>query len=107
MESIRKKKGIGRIFKVTWPVLALAVLLFFFAGVSNLASGSSENELQQLEDSLRRAAVSCYATNGVYPEDLDYIVEHYGVQIDENKFFVDYTIFGSNIFPDITVIRVE
>ena len=47
----------------------------------------------------------CYAVEGAYPESLDYLKENYGLTYDENLFFVDYHIDGSNIFPDITIIE--
>ena len=35
----------------------------------------------------------------------EYLKDHYGVRIDEEKFAVDYRIFASNVMPDITVLR--
>ena len=61
--------------------------------------------MQQLEESLRRSAVACYAAEGVYPPDLAYLEEHYGVQIDEKRFAVYYDAFASNMMPDITVLE--
>ena len=39
------------------------------------------------------------------PPDLAYLEEHYGVQIDEERFTVSYVVFGSNLMPDITVLE--
>lgn len=36
---------------------------------------------------------------------LAYLEEHYGVQIDEERFTVSYVVFGSNLMPDITVLE--
>ena len=51
------------------------------------------------------SCVACYAAEGVYPPDLAYLEEHYGVQIDEERFTVSYVVFGSNLMPDITVLE--
>ena len=90
------------------PVLAavaiLAVLLWFFAAMGNLTRDSGEEEREQLETALRRSAVACYAAEGVYPPTLEYLTEHYGVQI-EDEYIVFYEIFASNLMPDITVLE--
>ena len=90
---------------VLLPVAIVAVLLLFLTGLSNLDRDSSEEGRQQLEDALRRAAVACYAAEGVYPPTLEYLVAHYGVQIDEDRYRVFYEIFADNLMPDITVLE--
>ena len=87
------------------PVGFLAAVLWLVTAVSDLASGQDEEAMQQLEESLRRSAVACYAAEGVYPPDLAYLEEHYGVQIDEKRFVVYYDAFASNMMPDITVLE--
>ena len=87
------------------PLLAVAVLLVFLTSLSNLEQGRSTEGKHQLEDALRRASVACYAAEGIYPPDLDYLREHYGIQIDETRYTVVYDIFASNLMPDITVLE--
>ena len=60
-----------------------------------------------MEDALRRAAVACYAAEGIYPPDISYLEEHYGIQIDKDRFAVYYDVFASNLMPDITVIEKQ
>jgi len=87
------------------PVFATAILLCFLTGLSNLQRGRSQEGKQQLEEALRRAAVACYAAEGMYPPDLEYLQEHYGLQIDEEQYTVVYDVFASNLMPDITVLE--
>lgn len=87
-------------------LLALAVVLCFVTALSNLDRGRGEAGRQQLEDTLRRAAVACYATEGIYPPHLDYLTEHYGIQVDEDRYAVFYDIFAENLMPDITVVEL-
>ena len=104
----RKKSGVLAALRgLLMPLGALAVLLFFFPALSNLDQGRDAQGRQQLEDALRRAAVACYAAEGVYPPDLAYLEEHYGIQIDRTRYWVFYDIFGSNLMPDITVLEYE
>ena len=91
------------------PVLlipaVLAVLLIFLSGLSNLRDGRSSEGRQQLEDAVRRAAVACYAAEGIYPPDLAYLEAHYGIQVDREHYTVVYEAFASNLMPDVTVLE--
>lgn len=87
------------------PALAVVVLLCFFSAVSNLTNGHADEDMQQLEEALRRAAVACYAAEGVYPPDLAYMQERYGIQINEKRYVVDYIFIADNLMPDITVLE--
>ena len=101
-----QRKRLRRILSILLaPVGFLAAVLWLVTAVSDLASGQDGEALQQLEESLRRTAVACYAAEGVYPPDLAYLEEHYGVQIDEKRFVVYYDAFASNMMPDITVLE--
>ena len=86
-------------------VLAVVVLLCFTTALSNLTAGSSAQGKEQLETALRRSAVACYAAEGIYPDDIAYLQEHYGIQINEERYTVIYTVFASNLMPDITVLE--
>ena len=82
-------------------------LAIFFGAMGNLNADSGEQSRRQLEETLRRAAVACYAAQGAYPPDLSYIEEHWGVQIDRSRYTVFYRVEGSNLMPDITVLERE
>ena len=71
------------------PLAVLAVLLCFTTALGNLDSAQSEESMRQLEQALRRGCVACYAAEGSYPADLDYLKEHYGIQVDETQYVVD------------------
>lgn len=102
----RKKSGAAALLGgILLPLAAAVVLLWFAAAVDSLDSGRSEEDLRQLEETLRRSCVACYAAEGVYPPDLDYIKEHYGLQIDEERYTVKYSAFAENLMPDITVLE--
>ena len=69
-------------------VLLSGLLLWFFSAINHLRVGQHEEGRAQLEKALRRAAVACYATEGVYPPTLDYLKQHYGIQIDKRKLYI-------------------
>ncbi|MDR2355488.1 MAG: hypothetical protein LBE16_04755 [Clostridiales Family XIII bacterium] len=94
--------------KIILPIaLFLVVLALFVLAVSEIA-GKSENEGMQLTaESIRRAAVQCYALEGVYPADFEYLKEHYAVQPDESKYIIYYTYTASNLMPVIDVLSAN
>lgn len=85
----------------------MAAAICLAVSVSNLQSGRDRQGRQQLEDTIRRAAVTCYATEGIYPPTLKYLERHYGVQVDTKRYTVDYHVFAENLVPDITVLENE
>ena len=85
----------------------LLVLVMFMTALFNLEAGHRSEGKQQLEDAVRRAAVACYAAEGIYPPDLEYLEEHYGIQVDRDRYTVMYDVFASNLMPDVTVLENE
>ena len=83
----------------------LLVLMMFMTALSNLESGRRSEGREQLEDAVRRAAVACYAAEGIYPPDVEYLEEHYGIQVDRDRYTVVYDAFASNLMPDVTVLE--
>jgi len=100
MRKMRRRWGL-----VLLPAAVILVLLLFLTGLSNLERGHGEEGRQQLEQAIHRAAAACYAAEGIYPPDLDYLKEYYGIQVDESRFAVFYEVFASNLMPDITVLE--
>ena len=87
--------------------------LLFFAGVialfnlstNLLSSGTASRQMESLRSALINDITYCYATTGRYPMDLDEIKNTYGLTYDEDLFFVDYHVQGSNVFPDVTILE--
>ena len=79
-------------------------VLFFLKGIGTVDNMTYDEEAESLENALRTDIAQCYAVEGTYPPDLSYLMDHYGLYYDEDKFYVDYTSIGSNIMPDITII---
>ena len=50
-------------------------------------------------------AIQCCSIEGNYPQDLDYLNEYYGLQIDETKYIVVYKALGSNVMPQVDVLE--
>lgn len=104
---MRRKKNawVSPLRGLLFPAAAAAVLLFFAMALNSLDSDRAETDKRQLEDTLRRACVACYAAEGVYPPSETYLEEHYGIQIDKERYTVRYTAIAENLMPDITVLE--
>ena len=102
---MRRRESKVLLAGILLPVAVLAILMCFLMGVSNLTKGQADEDKRQLEEVLRRSAVACYAAEGIYPPDLAYLEEHYGIQINEERYVVSYDALAENLMPDITVLE--
>ena len=84
---------------------ALVLILCFWSALSRLESGQRAEGKQQLEEAARRAAVTCYASEGFYPPDVAYMQVHYGLQWEESRYTIRYERVADNLMPDITVLE--
>lgn len=88
-----------------FPVLSfLIIIVLFYQMLLNLSATNTAEQKKSLERALSRSVVHCYAVEGSYPSNLEYLKENYGIYYDPQQFFVDYQPIGSNIMPNITVI---
>lgn len=99
----RKKRGILPL--LTLLGVGILILACFLGALDSLKQGELELSREQLEQAVRRAAVSCYATRGSYPDTLEDLVEDSGLLVDEERFIIHYEAFARNLMPDITVME--
>lgn len=106
MKNLRENRP-RYIFKsIVLPAILGVLLLGVLAlGVWRFNVMSLEQDRELTCAALKKAAVQCYADEGRYPADVEYLYEHYGVHVDTDEFFVNYNCAASNVFPNITVTR--
>lgn len=103
--TTKKKRDFFLWKEVVLPVaLFLAILLFLRSGINSLGSATAREQLSSAKQAVVNATVQCYALEGRYPPNVDYLREHYGLQVDPEKYIVHYSIFSHHIMPDIDVI---
>lgn len=99
-----KKHGLAR-----GLVLTLAVFAALFGGAvaafQKIGSSSENMEEQLVLDAVRRAALTCYAVEGAYPQSLEALERGYGLAYNKDAYIVSYDAFASNIMPNIQVLR--
>ena len=91
----------GRLASAAFFVVILAL---FIVGLDSLSGTTARQEAEGLKNSILQSAVHCYALEGFYPDSLEYLEEHYGLQYDRARYVVSYEVFGSNMMPDVSVI---
>ena len=89
-------------------VLVMALLLVgVWLIVSRVDTAQHGAQTQFVADAVRNAALNCYAVEGAYQNDLEYLRSHYGLAYDQDRYFVTYDAFASNQLPEINVVEWE
>lgn len=103
----KRKISIQKIWLLITNLFLIICILIFIFGIQNMKSNSSAEQIRHLRDVVTKDIAQCYALEGTYPPNLEYLEEHYGLRYDKKLFYIDYISIGSNIFPDISIISLE
>lgn len=97
-----------RVGKITILLLCLLIVcviagaLFFWA-VSSGNRNMEEESAAALQQAISSSARQCYIVEGVYPSDLAYLEENYGLQINREDYYVTYDAYAQNLPPSVRV----
>ncbi len=107
MKNLKKTRWMERNGVLQTFLFPLLVFVFTLvcAGVSVCYFQKSSNlqSIDLLRQSARRAVVQCYAIEGCYPENVEYLEQEYGLHYNHDKYFIDYQAFASNVMPNVEV----
>ena len=84
-------------------LLIAAVLVGAVFLVNRISSVQETAETEIVRNAVKNAALTCYAVEGAYPDDIEYLREHYRLAYDEERYLITYDAFASNMIPDIWV----
>ena len=84
-------------------LLFVALMVGFVLMINSITSSGGSQEIELVRDAVKNAALTCYAVEGMYPEDLQYLRDHYKLAYNEERFIVTYDAFASNLMPAIQV----
>ena len=87
-------------------LVMLLVLCGVWILVTRVGKSSGEAQTQFVTEAVHNAALTCYAVEGAYPNDLEYLRKNYGLAYDESRYMVTYSAFASNLLPEIYVTEV-
>ncbi len=100
---------IKKLFFSTTSMAVLLITLVIVAvnmSVSNISQDVVEQQKILLENAVTRSAVQCYAIEGVYPSDLNYLKDNYNLVYDEEQYVVHYEFIGGNLLPQMSVFYI-
>ena len=102
MYTDKKKNRLVPLIILILAVAAAAVLAVFAvraAGRDGKAEGA-----EAIRQTVIDAARQCYAVEGVYPPNLAYLEDHYGIIVNTKDYYVTYDAFASNLPPTVEVM---
>ena len=86
-------------------LIFVALIVAFVLLINNITGKGNGRELEIVRDAVKNAALTCYAVEGMYPDDLSYLREHYNLSYNEERYIVYYRPLASNLMPSIKVVE--
>ena len=86
-------------------LIFVALIIAFVFLINNITGKGNGRELEIVRDAVKNAALTCYAVEGMYPDDLTYLREHYNLSFNEERYIVYYRPIASNLMPSIKVVE--
>ena len=83
------------------------IIALFNIGANALAQTSEQERLESSRNAVVKAVIQFYAFEGHYPPSIDYLTEHFGLRIDQERYIVHYIHIASNLMPEIFVFPRE
>lgn len=90
---------------LTVAVFLVMILAVVFA-LNQLGQQSGSEQTKSLEDAVLRATLTCYAVEGRYPMSIEYLVKHYGIVYNDEKYMISLDSFAQNLLPSIQVLVI-
>jgi hypothetical protein len=100
----RKKWSTGTALSLLITALIIIWLIF---GTLNVSTSLMDKQLTQLNLTVHRYVVQCYALEGFYPHTLEYLEQNYRLTLDKNLYVFHYRYLGANLFPEIGVFALN
>ena len=98
-DAAKKKRG----WILPAALLVLLILLLVYAVAGGSGRDLSEESAAAIQAAVKRSALQCYVVEGIYPPNLAYLEDNYGLQINTEDFYVTYDAFASNLPPTVKV----
>ena len=96
----RRAERQGLLRSVLFVISISAVLV---AGIFYISNMGNEQGIKLTREAAVRTAVECYAIEGIYPPNVQYMEDNYNLRYDKTKYYIHYDAFASNIMPTIEV----
>ena len=84
-------------------MIVVVVLMFIFMLNPLNDISDPQKKASLVEEIIDKAMIQCYALEGSYPGNLDYL-ETYGIVLDDTSYYYFFEPIGSNVKPIVQVI---
>ncbi|MBE6880356.1 MAG: hypothetical protein E7490_05945 [Ruminococcaceae bacterium] len=89
---------------ITALVIFAVIFLVAIIAINSVQVTRKAENAEIIENGVRRAAMECYASEGFFPDKIDYLIENYHLYTDNDHCIIHYSAVSSNIVPEIKVI---
>lgn len=104
MKNLKQKRTHYIWKSVLLPMLILGFMVaVLIAGMQRFTAINLEQNRILTEQSICKAAIQCYANEGMYPSDLQYLIDRYYLSVDTDRYYIYYECWASNVMPEIDV----
>ena len=101
MNHTKRNPWAKRLLTAALVLLALAAAVLLY---QKIVADLAAQEQGAVRQAVLRCAVQCYSVEGVYPPDLAYMEENYGLIVNQKRYIVSYDAFASNLLPQVSVL---
>lgn len=93
--------------RIILSIAVMVLVITIFLNIINISDTKiSTDELKAIQNSVVRSAVTCYAVEGKYPVNIEYMLDNYSLNYDKERYVIFYNNFASNIMPEINVVPI-
>jgi len=83
------------------------VAAIVFAAIGDYKDRYDKKKAGEVRDTVLSYVAQCYALEGRYPADLQYLEDNYGLVLNKDKYVYHYLNFASNFLPEVKVIQIN
>ena len=95
----RKQQSRTRLVMGVLLILVLGAVAFFGA-----REAVREQSALSMRTAILESAKQCCAVEGVYPQSLGYLVDRYGLVVNERDYLITYECYADNVVPSVVVV---
>jgi len=99
---MRVESNLNLISKIVLTLVIGGILFYLMSSMVSYGEINADKECENVRVIIDKALVQCYALEGSYPSDIQYLTS-YGVILDPYKYFYNYTWLGSNTKPGLDI----
>lgn len=97
------KSNITKWVQLFLLIIIVIIIMVSFISINNFWENNNDIQPDRIKEAIESMCIQCYALEGSYPPDLEYLKEHYGLILNDDAYFYYYEIFASNVMPYVEV----